>query len=242
MKPEDMKALTKPFPEDDIEWRLQSCGEKNGRIWGKVLAYITSRAVQDRLDEVCGPDNWQTSIRKEGDAYLCTLSIRVTHDDGSVEWISRTDGADSTDIEAVKGGISGSIKRAAVHFGIGRYLYNLKENWAIISDNGKFSGKTKEGKWFKWNPPALPAWALPEGTVQNNVQQTPVQQNVLSPEDEQHFQELKKVADDMLNKNALPNNMAAQLEHVIAIRDVAKLNSYVKYATEMLNKQQAAIY
>lgn len=240
MKPEDMKALTKPFPEDDIEWRLQSCGEKNGRIWGKVLAYITSRAVQDRLDEVCGPDNWQTSIRKEGDAYLCTLSIRVTHNDGSVEWISRTDGADSTDIEAVKGGISGSIKRAAVHFGIGRYLYNLKENWANVSDNGKFSGKTKEGKWFKWNPPALPSWALPENTQQKVSQE--ITQCELSPEENKQFLELKAIADDMLNKNALPNNMASQLEHVIAIKDVAKLNSYVKYASEMLNKQKVAIF
>lgn len=240
MKPEDMKALTKPFPEDDIEWRLQSCGEKDGRIWGKVLAYITSRAVQDRLDEVCGPDNWQTSIRKEGDAYLCTLSIRVTHDDGSVEWISRTDGADSTDIEAVKGGISGSIKRAAVHFGIGRYLYNLKENWANISTSGKFSGKTKEGKWFKWNPPALPTWALPESSQQKTQQ--PVQQNNLTPEENKQFLELKAIANDMLNKNALPNNMAAQLEHVIAIKDVAKLNSYVKYASEMLSKQKEAIF
>lgn len=163
MKIEDMAKLKEPFPETDLEWRLQSCGEKNGKFWGKALAYITSRAVQDRLDEVCGPDGWQTSIRKEGDAYLCTLSIRVTHEDGTTEWLSREDGADSTDIEAVKGGISGAIKRAAVQVGIGRYLYSLKDGWAVIDENGQYSGKTKEGKCFKWNPPALPAEALPKG-------------------------------------------------------------------------------
>jgi len=167
MKVEDMAKLKEPFPADDIDWRLQSCGEKDGKLWGKALAYITSRAVQDRLDEVCGPDGWQTSIRKEGDAYLCTLSIRVQHEDGSFEWISRTDGADSTDIEAVKGGISGAIKRSAVLYGIGRYLYNLKESWAVIAPDGKkgkYTGQTKDKKYFKWDPPALPAWALPAGT------------------------------------------------------------------------------
>lgn len=167
MKIEDMAKLKEPFPETDLEWRLQSCGEKNGKFWGKALAYITSRAVQDRLDEVCGPDGWQTAIRREGDAYLCTLSIRVTHEDGTTEWISRTDGADATDIEPVKGGISGAIKRCAVHFGIGRYLYNLKDGWAVINDNGQYSGKTKEGKWFKWNPPELPADALPKNYNRN---------------------------------------------------------------------------
>lgn len=159
-----MEKFKTPFPESDLEWRLQSCGERNGKIWGRALAYITSRAVQDRLDEVCGPDGWQTTIRRDGDAYLCTLSIRVTHEDGTTEFISRTDGADATDIEPVKGGISGAVKRVAVQFGIGRYLYNLKDGWAVICEDGQYRGKTKEGKEFRWNPPALPSDALPGGS------------------------------------------------------------------------------
>lgn len=170
MKAEEMNRLKEPFPESDIEWRLQSCGKNNGKFWAKPLAYITSRAVQERLDSVCGTDGWQSSITKQGDAYLCTLSIRVEHDDGSTEWISRTDGADSTDIEAVKGGISGAIKRSAVLFGVGRYLYNLKDGWAEISPDGKFSGQTKERERFRWNPPKLPAWALPkDGTPKSDL-------------------------------------------------------------------------
>lgn len=181
MKIEDMDKLKLPFPKEDIDWRLQSCGEKNGKFWGKALAYITSRAVQDRLDEVCGTDGWQTTISKVGDAYLCTLSIRVTHSDGSTEWISRTDGADATDIEAVKGGISGAIKRAAVLFGIGRYLYNITESWAIITENGKYNGCTKDKKYFKWDPPELPAWALPKNfTEEQLIEQTTILENYLA--------------------------------------------------------------
>lgn len=158
-----LNDLKKPFPSKDIEWRLQQCGEKtDGSIWGKCLAYITSRAVQERLDEVCGTDGWRSEIRKDGNAYLCTLSIRVRHEDGSVEWISRTDGADATDIESVKGGISGAIKRAAVQFGIGRYLYDLEEGWVTVCENGRYFGKTKTNKQFRWNPPQMPAFALPE--------------------------------------------------------------------------------
>ena len=160
----DLSKLKEPFKAEDIEWRLQQCGEKkDGGFWGKCLAYITSRAVQERLDEVCGTDGWRSEVRKDGNAYLCTLSIRIKHEDGSTEWISRTDGADATDIESVKGGISSALKRAAVQFGIGRYLYDLEEGWATVSENGKYSGKTPGGKWFRWNPPALPEWALPKG-------------------------------------------------------------------------------
>lgn len=159
----DLSKLKEPFKAEDVEWRLQQCGEtKDGKIWGKCLAYITSRAVQERLDEVCGPDGWKSDIKKEGNAYLCTLSIRVKQEDGSIEWISRTDGADATDIESVKGGISGAIKRAAVQFGIGRYLYDLEEGWVTVCENGKYFGKTKTDKCFRWNPPVLPEWALPK--------------------------------------------------------------------------------
>lgn len=237
MKPEDMKKLCTPFPADDIEWRLQSCGiTKAGAFWGKVLAYITSRAVQDRLDEVCGPDGWQTNIKKEGEAYLCTLSIRVEHTDGTTEWISRTDGANSTDKEAVKGGISGAIKRAAVHFGIGRYLYNLKENWAEISENGKFSGKTKDNQWFKWNPPALPQWALPGGT---HLPQEATKE--LSKADMEKFNQLKSSAYEILAKKSLPENMLTELEHILIAKDVSRLSKCIDYSKNMLKQQQETI-
>lgn len=69
--------------------------------------------------------------------------------------------AENTDIEGVKGGLSGAMKRAAVQWGIGRYLYALEEGFAQVSERGKLRGKTKQGTDFKWDPPQLPAWALP---------------------------------------------------------------------------------
>jgi len=153
------ELLKRPFSEEDVEWRVQSAGQGQNGPWAKVLTYITSRAIQDRMDEVFGIDGWwdEYSAGPSG-GVLCTLSARFGD-----RVVSKQGIAGNTDIEAVKGGESGALKRAAVKFGIGRYLYNLHEGWAIIDQNGKFRQSGKGGKYppFRWNPPKLPDWALP---------------------------------------------------------------------------------
>jgi hypothetical protein len=114
-------ALKRPFPTSKLRWR------KGGG--NKELVYITARDVMDRLDEVCGVDGWQTDFDFIGDRMICKLSIRFYHKTEEVSkfiasWITKSDGADDTSIEGAKGGISDALKRAAVQFGIGRYLYH----------------------------------------------------------------------------------------------------------------------
>jgi len=160
----DLAKLKDPFPAEDIEWRVQSSGVKNGKPWALVLAYVTNRAIMDRLDEVCGPENWQNKFCPAPiDGVLCGISIKC---EGG--WITKWDGADKTDIEAVKGGLSGAMKRAGSQWGIGRYLYNLPTGWANIHENGSHRDRVKvpDGKdvWVKWDPPELPAWALPKNS------------------------------------------------------------------------------
>jgi len=169
----DLKALNEPFRLDDIEWRIQSSGKGNNGIWAKVLAYIDSRAVQDRLDSVCGPENWQNEIKVTEigghSTVLCGISIRIEN-----EWVTKWDGAEPTDVEPVKGGLSASMKRAAVLWGIGRYLYRLKDNWATIDQDGANWGKTKDGDQFKWDPPRLPDWALPSIQIDKPSNHNPI--------------------------------------------------------------------
>lgn len=157
-----LDRLREPFAPEDIEWRVQQAGEKNGHPWARVLAYVTNRAIQERLDEVVGPENWQNTFR-EGPAggVVCGITLRIIRPDGAAEWVTKWDGAENTDVEPVKGGLSNAMKRAAVQWGIGRYLYDLDEGWARVHDGGRFSAKTKDGNWFKWDPPELPAWATP---------------------------------------------------------------------------------
>lgn len=163
----NLKDLKAPFPAEDIEWRISRAGKKNGKIWAKVLAYVTNRAIMDRLDDVCSPDRWRNDFEKGPDGgVLCGISILVYDEDpfNYNAWVTKWDGAENTNIDPVKGGLSGSMKRAAVQWGIGRYLYNLDEGWADVGPDGAHYGrlpKDKGGDSFRWDPPKLPAWALP---------------------------------------------------------------------------------
>ena len=168
-------ALQAPFPAADIEWRAQQVGlTKDGKPWAKVLAYVTNRAIQGRLDEVFGADGWQNMIREWRDkSTVCGISVRFGN-----EWITKWDGADETDIEATKGGISDAMKRAAVHWGVGRYLYKLDVTFAectLERQRGPEWHQAKSGQTiFYWKTPALPEWALPKsGTATPPRQSAP---------------------------------------------------------------------
>lgn len=166
MNPDQINSqLTAPFPAHEIEWRMGRTGLKgDGTPWGKCFAYITNRAIQTRLDEVAGPAGWRNEYRFEtikspaGDQALCLCGLSLFIEGA---WVTKWDGAQPSDIEAGKGALSDAMKRAAVQWGIGRYLYRLEEGWAEFDEHGEHSAKI-EGKWFRWNPPSLPAWALPE--------------------------------------------------------------------------------
>lgn len=161
----NLKELKEPLDPKYIEWRIGRAGEKNGNVWALALAYITARAVHDRLDEVCGPENWQLRYKEHLGGTVCEIGVKIGD-----EWIWKSGGADSTEFEAFKGGLSGAEKRAAVPWGIGRYLYDLPETFVEVSTskmNGwNYQSKGKNSPAFWWKSPDLPAWALPEGVKQ----------------------------------------------------------------------------
>lgn len=139
-----LKQLSAPFEEHEIEWRVGATNKKaqerttNDKFAkptkGVMLAYVTSRAIMDRLDSVLGVTNWKDEYYELHKGTMCKLSIRLS-DEG--EWITKEDGADLTDIEATKGGISDALKRAGVKFGIGRYLYNAETTWVELNEWGQ---------------------------------------------------------------------------------------------------------
>lgn len=129
------QGLAAFFPASDIEWRPMAVSKKTSKAL--AAAYITNRAIQDRLDKVCGATGWYNEYLQgpEG-GVLCGLSIK---DPETGEWVTKWDGAENTEVEAVKGGLSGSMKRAASMWGIGRYLYKLPSQWVAIDDRGRFT-------------------------------------------------------------------------------------------------------
>jgi hypothetical protein len=112
----------------------------------------------DRLDAVVGPENWKDEYYPSplGNGFECRLSIRL----GDGSWVTKVDGAEPTQIESIKGAYSDSLKRAAVKWGIGRYLYRLPLVWVPIEAKGQIYVSSKSARGYA-NPPALPEWALP---------------------------------------------------------------------------------
>jgi hypothetical protein len=96
----------------------------------------------DRLDTICGPQNWQCRHVNAGNGTTCCeIAIRF---DG--EWIWKSDGAGQTDYEGEKGQYSDAFKRAAVKFGIGRYLYDCKTGWIDLTDRWGIPDKIRDGE------------------------------------------------------------------------------------------------
>lgn len=136
----DFKALAAPFPPEEISWRLGSTSKEKMR--GMALAYLDARNVMDRLDAVCGSDGWQCRYSHVGAITVCDVGIRIDEHN----WVFKADGAGQSDIEAEKGALSDAFKRAAVRWGIGRYLYGLESPWVEIEEAGR-SFKIKQGAY-----------------------------------------------------------------------------------------------
>lgn len=146
------KELNAPFEWKDIELRIGSMTKDKKKA--QVLAYVDVRAVQERLDDVFGVNNWRNEYRpwhklnvidKDGvvsevHSQLCGISVRFGD-----EWVTKYDGADCTDIEPIKGGLSSSMKRTGSVWGIGRYLYDFKmTEWFVLDEYKKILKEDKE--------------------------------------------------------------------------------------------------
>lgn len=126
----DFEKLRAPFPPERISWRVGSTTQDKKK--GMALAYIDARDVMDRLDQVCGPEGWQRQYPHANGKTVCAIGIKVGD-----EWIWKADGAGDSDVEAEKGALSDAFKRAAVSWGIGRYLYDVDSPWVEIEPMGR---------------------------------------------------------------------------------------------------------
>jgi hypothetical protein len=156
----DLKALAAEFPRASVSWRAQSMTAAGDKAM--ALAYIDARDVMDRLDEVCGAENWQDRYEFHGPRTVCYLSLRING-----EWVTKADGAGDSDVEAEKGAISDALKRAAVKWGIGRYLYALPAPW-VPCEHYEKGGKKYWKRWTvdPWSQVRTPA--KPEPRVAAN--------------------------------------------------------------------------
>lgn len=116
-------ALAAPFESGQVKTRSQS---------GRDLSYITARTAMNRLDNVVGPENWEAEFYSVCDVLFCRITItlpdgrKVSKSDagGFKTMTTKEHGQTVEDEENTdKTGPSDAFKRAAVLWGIARYLY-----------------------------------------------------------------------------------------------------------------------
>ena len=155
------KLLAEPFKAGDVKWKPQIVSGNRAM----AIAYTNARAVMDRLDDVLGIEGWTDKYKLlTGGSVLCSLSCSLSVDgSGDRHWTTKRDvGSPSEqpdDGDKLKAAFSDALKRAAVKFGIGRYLYRLPLQW-VDYDAAK--------KKFLVEP-QLPPWALPEDLLHTKI-------------------------------------------------------------------------
>lgn len=141
-----LEALAEPFSLDEVEFKPQAVSGNRAL----AICYIDARVVMDRLDRVLGIGGWQTTYRELEHGVVCRLRVRVDEN-----WIEHEDVGSYSDQpdkgDRLKAAFSDALKRAAVHVGIGRYLYSLPSSWVDYDPQKKTFLKT----------PKLPDWAMP---------------------------------------------------------------------------------
>ncbi|MCI0465321.1 MAG: Rad52/Rad22 family DNA repair protein [Gemmataceae bacterium] len=148
----DVEALTQALadPFEPTEVKFKPAVVSGNRAM--ALAYVDARVIQDRLDEALGPMNWQDDYECLPDgSVVCRLRLRLGD-----EWITKVDvGGPSEQQDGgdrLKAAFSDALKRAAVKFGVGRYLYRLPAQWVDYDPQRKQFVR----------PPTVPAFALPK--------------------------------------------------------------------------------
>lgn len=134
--------LSQLFPASRIKFRAGATNQEKTRA--QALAYIDARDVMQRLDEVVTPSGWSDSYQV----------VRTTPAGVEVECALTVGEVTKRDVgsgEDAKSAYSDAFKRAAVKFGIGRYLYDFPRVWVDYDQKRKALVTT----------PSLPAWAIP---------------------------------------------------------------------------------
>jgi len=176
--------LKEPFDEKELRFRAGSIRRDKTKCM--VFAYIDARAVMDRLDDTVGVANWQTQYTPSPNGVFCELIIKIEGD-----WIAKSDIGVPSDFEAGKGAVSDSLKRAAVQWGIGRYLYRFPTQWT------EFDGRNISGSI---NVPAFATTNNKAYTIPGKPKKKPEQKKPTTQQRKKKVQKKEKVIKKVTNE------------------------------------------
>lgn len=111
----------------NYKWRVQSFSKNYPAA--TCVAYVDARDVMELLDEIVGPENWQSDYKELKGNLYAGVGIKVEG-----EWVWKWDCGTESTTEKEKGEASDAFKRAAVKWGVGRFLYDLPIQYVKAND------------------------------------------------------------------------------------------------------------
>ncbi len=143
---EVVHRLRQPFAPGVLRWKIQTrVNEQQADPYATVVVYVDARTVAAHLDDVV-PGRWSTvyaapPVTVGLPALECRLTVcGVTRSDvGTVEPGSRA-GSDTKDL------YSDALKRAAVQYGVGAFLYRFPQVQARVERSGQTWYVTREAQ------------------------------------------------------------------------------------------------
>lgn len=127
-KQEVRKALAQPFPVELLEFKPGAMNKQNNT--GVALAFVTWTEYAKRLDEIC-PGRWSVSIPgtiKMGEDAVVVLVDLV------IDWVNYPG---ISDPKTPTSAFDQAFKRACALAGLGRYLYDMPQEWLTLDERGK---------------------------------------------------------------------------------------------------------
>lgn len=120
---EDLKILQAPFDEKTLGIKVQALSKNKDRAM--LVCYLQHTDVAARLDAV--DPCWSARITSEGrDGENCVVRMQL-----SLKGVVREGIGDGQD---AKSAASDALKRTAMLFGVGRYLYDADTPWVAYND------------------------------------------------------------------------------------------------------------
>ena len=224
-----LAQLTAPFEKGDVKFKPQALS--NDGTKALAVPYIDARAVMDRLDDVLGPENWSDEyLVISPDSVMCTLAIRFPGaKDG--EWTRKADVGSKSgqpdEGDQMKAAFSDGLKRAAIKFGIGRYIYSLPKQWCDCETYEK-GGKKHFKKWKS------------EPQVPGQPRQQPKQEQPKGPPTEKDFELAKQAFGKANSTEYLDKLWNAAKERGFSKEQLTVLANTAKARGQELEAKQAA--
>lgn len=182
-----LRQLKNPLDPKFVKWRLGATNRDKTK--GIALAYIDSREVMKRLDDVVGVGNWQDRYIPVDGGFICEIDLYIAD-----RWVTKSNAAGNTKVEPIKGGASDAFKRAASMWGVGRYLYYLPNVWVDIKNVGSIDRPS----YAIAEVPELPDWALPTSHIERWEDVAEMQADMQGADVSEQLADYKPVSDDKM--------------------------------------------